>query len=54
MHPIPMSYDEELKRVIATATMAKSALPGVSVAAPSTCAWWYCEYTCARVAGGDG
>ncbi|GJE93305.1 glycoside hydrolase family 44 protein [Phanerochaete sordida] len=41
MHPIPMGYDEELKRVIATATMAKSALPGVSVAAPSTCAWWY-------------
>ena len=42
MHPVPMSYDEELQRVIATATMAKTALPNAKVAAPSTCAWWYC------------
>lgn len=43
MHPDPMGYDEELARVIATATMAKNTLPGVEVAAPSTCAWWYCR-----------
>lgn len=44
MHPEPLSFDEELQRVVATATMAKSVLPDVLVAAPSTCAWWYCEY----------
>jgi hypothetical protein len=41
MHPIPMSYDEELARVIATGTAAKEALPDVLLVAPSTCAWWY-------------
>ncbi|KIK54434.1 glycoside hydrolase family 44 protein [Collybiopsis luxurians FD-317 M1] len=41
MHPDPMGYDEELARVIATATMAKKTLPNVQVAAPSTCAWWF-------------
>ncbi|KAI0028548.1 glycoside hydrolase family 44-domain-containing protein [Vararia minispora EC-137] len=41
MHPVPMGYDEELSRVIATAKMAKSVLPNVQVAAPSTCAWWF-------------
>jgi hypothetical protein len=43
MHPEPMGFDEELQRVIATASMAKSILPNVKVAAPSTCAWWYCK-----------
>ena len=43
MHPDPLGFDEELQRVIATASMAKSVLPNVKVAAPSTCAWWYCE-----------
>ncbi|KAF8888414.1 glycoside hydrolase family 44-domain-containing protein [Gymnopilus junonius] len=41
MHPTPMSYDEELSRVIATATAAKEAIPDVLVVAPSTCSWWY-------------
>jgi hypothetical protein len=41
MHPNPIGYDEELARVIATATMAKATLPNVKVAAPSTCAWWF-------------
>ncbi|RDX55250.1 hypothetical protein OH76DRAFT_1339899 [Lentinus brumalis] len=41
MHPDPLSFDEELQRVIDTATMAKSVLPDVQVAAPSTCAWWF-------------
>ncbi|RPD78129.1 hypothetical protein L226DRAFT_457148 [Lentinus tigrinus ALCF2SS1-7] len=41
MHPDPMGYDEELQRVVDTATMAKSVLPNVQVAAPSTCAWWF-------------
>jgi hypothetical protein len=41
---VPMGYDEELSRVIATATMAKSTLPNVQVAAPSTCAWWFCTF----------
>ncbi|KAF9484656.1 hypothetical protein BDN70DRAFT_825114 [Pholiota conissans] len=41
MHPQPMGYDEELARVIAFGTAAKEALPGVLVAAPSTCSWWY-------------
>ncbi len=44
MHPAPLSFDEELQRVIDTATMAKSVLPDVQVAAPSTCAWWFCEF----------
>ena len=43
MHPDPIGFDEELQRVVETATMAKSALPNVQVAAPSTCAWWFCE-----------
>jgi hypothetical protein len=29
--------------VIRFATAAKEALPGVKVAAPSTCSWWFCE-----------
>ncbi|GLB36669.1 putative glycoside hydrolase family 44 [Lyophyllum shimeji] len=41
MHPQPMSYDEELSRVINFATAAKAALPNVLVAAPSTCSWWF-------------
>ena len=49
MHPDPMGYDEELQRVIATATMAKTAIPDVEVAAPSTCAWWYCTSSPALV-----
>lgn len=44
MHPAPMGFDEELARVVNTSIMAKSALPNVEVAAPSTCAWWYCEH----------
>ncbi|KAG6850170.1 hypothetical protein H0H93_016850, partial [Arthromyces matolae] len=44
MHPTPMSYDEELSRVISFAKAAKSAIPGVLVAAPSTCSWWYCKH----------
>jgi hypothetical protein len=44
MHPVPMGFDEELARVIKTAVMAKQALPNVKVAAPSTCAWWFCEF----------
>jgi hypothetical protein len=43
MHPSQMGYDEELSRVINTAVAAKAAIPGVKVAAPSTCAWWFCE-----------
>ncbi|KAJ8454830.1 hypothetical protein ONZ45_g19154 [Pleurotus djamor] len=41
MHPEPMSYDEELARVISFAEAAKEALPDVLVAAPSTCSWWF-------------
>ncbi|KAJ7480887.1 glycoside hydrolase family 44-domain-containing protein [Mycena latifolia] len=41
MHPVPMGYDEELARVLEFATVAKEAIPGVQVAAPSTCAWWF-------------
>ncbi|KAJ7665613.1 glycoside hydrolase family 44-domain-containing protein [Mycena rosella] len=41
MHPIPMGYDEELARVLEFSKAAKDAIPGVKVAAPSTCAWWY-------------
>ncbi|KAF8197757.1 glycoside hydrolase family 44-domain-containing protein [Mycena galopus ATCC 62051] len=41
MHPIPMDYDEELSRVLNFSMAAKEAIPGVQVAAPSTCAWWY-------------
>ena len=36
-----MGYDEELRRVVQYATVAKAALPNVNVAAPSTCAWWF-------------
>jgi hypothetical protein len=43
MHPAPMGFDEELSRMISTAVMAKAAIPGVKVAAPSTCAWWFCK-----------
>jgi hypothetical protein len=46
MHPNPMGFDEELSRVLATAKMAKATLPNVKVAAPSTCAWWFCEFLC--------
>jgi hypothetical protein len=42
MHPQPISFDEELTRVINTVVAAKEALPNVKVAAPSTCAWWFC------------
>lgn len=42
MHPTPVNYDEELKRVIDFATAAKAALPNAAVAAPSTCSWWFC------------
>ncbi|KAF8588333.1 glycoside hydrolase family 44 protein [Ramaria rubella] len=41
MHPQPMGYDEELARVINFSTIAKEAISGVEVAAPSTCSWWY-------------
>ncbi|KXN91516.1 Beta-mannanase/endoglucanase A [Leucoagaricus sp. SymC.cos] len=41
MHPEPIDYDEELDRVVRFATTAKQALPGVLVAAPSTCSWWF-------------
>ncbi|KAF9053082.1 glycoside hydrolase family 44-domain-containing protein [Panaeolus papilionaceus] len=41
MHPEPMSYDEELRRVIDFATVSKEAIPNVLVAAPSTCSWWF-------------
>src|SRR6267154_4239033 len=40
-----IDYEEELDRVVRFATAAKEALPGVKVAAPSTCSWWYCELT---------
>ncbi|KAJ7862968.1 glycoside hydrolase family 44-domain-containing protein [Mycena leptocephala] len=41
MHPIPVDYDEELVRVLNFSMAAKEAIPGVKVAAPSTCSWWY-------------
>ncbi|KAF5358065.1 hypothetical protein D9756_001355 [Leucocoprinus leucothites] len=41
MHPLNIDYDEELDRVVRFATAAKQALPGVKVAAPSTCSWWF-------------
>ncbi|KAJ7604485.1 glycoside hydrolase family 44-domain-containing protein [Roridomyces roridus] len=41
MHPDPMGYDEELQRMVNTASMAKKAIPGVEVAGPSTCGWWF-------------
>jgi len=41
MHPLPVDYDEELARVINTSIAAKEAIPGVMVAAPSTCSWWF-------------
>ncbi|KAF7304371.1 Endoglucanase A [Mycena chlorophos] len=41
MHPIPIDFDEELARVVNTSRAAKAAIPGVKVAAPSTCSWWY-------------
>ena len=39
----PLGYDEILERVLNYSTMAKETLPDVQVAAPSTCAWWYCK-----------
>ncbi|KZV87503.1 hypothetical protein EXIGLDRAFT_773572 [Exidia glandulosa HHB12029] len=41
MHPDPMSYDEELSRMVTFAKASKAALPNVKVAAPSTCSWWF-------------
>ncbi|EJD41439.1 hypothetical protein AURDEDRAFT_186585 [Auricularia subglabra TFB-10046 SS5] len=41
MHPDPISYDEELSRVVTFAAAAKAALPNVKVLAPSTCSWWF-------------
>lgn len=41
MHPKDIDYDEELDRVVRFATAAKAAFPGVKVAAPSTCSWWF-------------
>ncbi|KAJ7829881.1 glycoside hydrolase family 44-domain-containing protein [Mycena olivaceomarginata] len=41
MHPVPMGYDEELSRMVSYALAAKEAIPGVKVAAPSTCSWWF-------------
>ncbi|PPQ74923.1 hypothetical protein CVT24_003000 [Panaeolus cyanescens] len=41
MHPEPMSYDEELSRVVTFAKAAKEVYPNIAVAAPSTCAWWF-------------
>ncbi|KAF7369391.1 Endoglucanase A [Mycena venus] len=41
MHPVPIDYDEELARVLNFSMAAKEAIPGVQVAAPSTCSWWY-------------
>ncbi|KAJ6483211.1 glycoside hydrolase family 44-domain-containing protein [Mycena sanguinolenta] len=41
MHPVPMSYDEELSRMLNFSIIAKEAIPGVQVAMPSTCNWWY-------------
>ncbi|KAJ6540491.1 glycoside hydrolase family 44-domain-containing protein [Mycena capillaripes] len=41
MHPISIGYDEELQRVLDFGRAAKEAIPGVKVAAPSTCAWWF-------------
>ncbi|KAJ7231376.1 glycoside hydrolase family 44-domain-containing protein [Mycena rebaudengoi] len=41
MHPIPVDYDEELARVLNFSIAAKEAIPGVKVATPLTCLWWY-------------
>ncbi|CCA75148.1 hypothetical protein PIIN_09132 [Serendipita indica DSM 11827] len=41
IHPQPMSYDEELDRMVTYAKMAKEALPNAKVAAPSSCSWWF-------------
>ncbi|KAJ7062139.1 glycoside hydrolase family 44-domain-containing protein [Mycena amicta] len=41
MHPLAIDYDEELARVLTTSLAAKAAIPGVKVAAPSTCSWWF-------------
>ncbi|KAJ6483205.1 glycoside hydrolase family 44-domain-containing protein [Mycena sanguinolenta] len=41
MHPVPMDYDEELSRMLNFSIAAKEAIPGVKVAMPSTCNWWY-------------
>jgi hypothetical protein len=40
----PVDYDEELVRVLNFSMAAKEAIPGVKVAAPSTCSWWYCAF----------
>jgi hypothetical protein len=39
-----IDYDEELARVLNFSLVAKEAIPGVKVAAPSTCAWWFCAF----------
>ncbi|KAF7436217.1 hypothetical protein PC9H_003045 [Pleurotus ostreatus] len=41
MHPEPVSYDEELERMVTFAKASKAALPNVAVAAPMTCSWWF-------------
>ncbi|KAF7365841.1 Endoglucanase A [Mycena venus] len=41
MHPAAIDYDEELARVLNFSLVAKEVIPGVKVAAPSTCAWWF-------------
>ncbi|KAJ3573789.1 hypothetical protein NP233_g2215 [Leucocoprinus birnbaumii] len=51
MHPIDVDYDEELDRVVRFATAAKEALPGIKVAAPSSCSWWF--YWTSRVGWDD-
>jgi hypothetical protein len=42
--PSPLGFDEELARVVAYSSAVKAAIPDVLVAAPSTCAWWFCKY----------
>ncbi|KIM28563.1 glycoside hydrolase family 44 protein [Serendipita vermifera MAFF 305830] len=41
MHPELMTYDEELRRMVEYATLAKEVLPETKVAAPSTNSWWF-------------
>ncbi|KAF9051973.1 glycoside hydrolase family 44-domain-containing protein [Panaeolus papilionaceus] len=41
MHPNPLTYAEELSRVVSFSKAAKEVYPDVAVAAPSTCAWWF-------------
>ncbi|KAF9532144.1 glycoside hydrolase family 44-domain-containing protein [Crepidotus variabilis] len=51
MHPIDIGYDEELKRIVDFATVAKQAIPSVLVAAPSSCSWWF--YWTSRIGWSD-